>query len=340
MIPTDVTLLVPFLAGTPDMREAMATLLSPPPAGLTRLLQRADRLPSTGADTDPSRLFDLSGEAGPAALSHLADTGRAATGYCLRADPVVLTPGRRGLLLAPPVGPLDDTTREGLEQVLAPLFADAGMSFELLANGRAYVRLSRPPAVRFSRRPPVPGEDITPLMPDGDEARDWRRLLNECQTRLHRPAFAPSEPRQVANSLFLWGGGVLPRPGSDGNGPSTWSDDPILRGAARLTGCPERPLPGDAVDWMQRIDDEARPHPRHLIHLPGLEASARVREYEDWARTLADYDERWFAPLVAAVGEGRIGELTVLSDGAAWRLRRSNLRRWWRRRPLSERLWR
>ncbi len=332
MTPIDVTLIVPFLAGDPGMREAVDTLLSPPPEGLGRCLQKADRLSPATVTTDGQRLSGLTIESAPAALSYLADTGRKADGYCLRADPVTLTLGRRGLLMGAETGPLDRTTLETLEGALAPLFAETGMRFELLANGRGYLHLPSPPTVRFSHRAPVTGEDITPLMPVGDAARDWRRLLNECQTRLHRPAFETGGAPTAVNSLFFWGGGILPRSKDATAMTCTWSNDPVLRGAARLAGTPDRPLPRDAGDWLDRVGDVAT----HLLHLPGLEAPARVREYEDWARALADYEMRWFAPLVAAVEAGRVGRLSLLANEAGWSLRRSHLRRWWRRRRLTD----
>lgn len=334
MNPLDVTLIVPFLTVDHDMREAIDTLLSPPPEGLARCLRKADRLPRTSDATEIQTLFGLPDETAPAALSYLADTGRATEGFCLRADPVFLDLGRRGLLMGPPPGPIDSEVLETLDRLLAPIFEGTGMHLEILAEGRGYLhRPAPPPGVRFSHRPPVAGEDITPLMPEGDTARDWRRLLNECQTRLHRPAFATDANRQNINSLFLWGGGGLPVRRQATEGPCTWSDDPVLRGAARLTGVPERCLPRDADKWLDAIGGEAG---QHLLHLQGLERPARVREHEDWARTLAGLDERWIAPLVTAVGEGRITRLTLLTDGAGWTLRRPNLRRWWRRRRFVD----
>ncbi len=327
-----ITLHVPFLAGTTGDRRPLSALLTPAPPALELWLQRADHRPRrTDADT-VDHLFGLAGGAAAAPLSRYADAGTCPEGNWLRADPVVLNLGRRGLLMGPPVRSLEAGEIEDLERLLAPVFGDVGLHLELLANGRGYLRL--PPADRtaFSRRPPVAGEDIAPLMPVGDGARFWRRLLNECQTRLHRPAFAGHDAPRTVNSLFLWGGGPLPISERRARWDTVWTDDPVFTGAARLAGLSSHPLPDTAEDWIDGLADGDR----HLIHLPALEAPARVHAYEEWTGIVHRYEARWFAPLVESLWHKRCRSLELLTNGHGWRLERGHRRRFWRRRRLTE----
>jgi hypothetical protein len=157
-------------------------------------------------------------------------------------------------------------------------------------------------------------------MPPGDA------LLNEAQMLLHaHPVNQAREARgdlQV-NSLRLWGGGRAPRR-AHCRWQSVAADDPAVRGAARLAGARQRPLPGAAQDWLDRLPEDGR-------HLALLDAHQSA---------LADLEQRWFAPLLGALRAGRIGMVTLhVPDGAeevSFETIRGDLRRFWRRaKPIA-----
>ncbi len=55
---------------------------------------------------------------------------------------------------------------------------------------------------------------INSHLPRGDDALAWHRVMNEAQMIMHaHPVTAAREARGAppANSIWLWGGGTLPR---------------------------------------------------------------------------------------------------------------------------------
>ena len=138
-----------------------------------------------------------------------------------------------------------------------------------------------------------------------------------------QPANTPREARgePVVNSVWLWGGGALPEKAS-ARWQSVSADDPVALGLARLAQLRHRAPGAGAAEWLERAPEDGR----HLVVLD--------------ARREASLEERWFAPLLAALKSGRIGMVTVHAPeaGIAIETTRSDLRRFWRR-PRSLAAW-
>lgn len=153
-----------------------------------------------------------------------------------------------------------------------------------------------------------------------DDAPIGDPLLNEIQMLLHsQPINEAREARgePAINSLWFWGPGRAP-----GSARCRWqsvsADDPAVRGAARLAGARHRALPASAPEWLERLPEDGR-------HLALLDARQTA---------LADLEERWFAPLLAALRRGGIGMVTLhVPDDAgevSFETIRGDLRRFWR----------
>jgi hypothetical protein len=86
--------------------------------------------------------------------------------------------------------------------------------------------------------PPVEalGADVFANLPDGPEGRRWRALLNEAQIMLHNH---PRNAERIAagllpvNSLWFWGGGILPDQ-IKCSASAVISDDAELQALSRL----------------------------------------------------------------------------------------------------------
>lgn len=184
---------------------------------LLRVWAKADA--STQAEGDEAqlqRVFDILPRGLPvAALTRQFDLGDAQHLQWLRADPAhVRADMGAGRLLA--CGDLGLTTDEVDELLLPlkPLFGDAGSPISAGAPSRWYVSLPREAKLPVFAPPArALGDDIFPHLPEGDLGRRWRTLLSEAQIVLHnhplnaRRAVAGKLP---VNSLWFWGGGVLP----------------------------------------------------------------------------------------------------------------------------------
>ncbi|MBI5781789.1 MAG: hypothetical protein HZA65_09025 [Rhodocyclales bacterium] len=277
-------------------RETLAAVLGPAPAPLAELRRRGEEQ-----------------EAPPPA------------GFLLCADPVTLTLARDRIVVTEPgeagLSPEEAAAlAPALSAWLTQLAPDAILGFELVTPQRGYLRLAAPAeGVRFAPLDEASGRSLDALLPQGEEARRWRRLMNEIQVWLHaHPVNAERRRRgwPTVDSLWLWGN---ERPTANAVPPrrvlGARTLDALARGWARAAGhdlvlaerdpgqefdvalldaaetpCRRLDLPGWRAaiaalerDWLSRFEACL---PRLSLWLPGDKASLRL-ELTPWRRHLA-----------------------------------------------------
>lgn len=285
-------------------------------------LGRAESLPREGGGRQAQLLrhFELVPRRWPmAALSRQADAGDAAGSAWLRADPAWVRPDINGarLLACGPDLQLTPGDSAALLPALRPLFGDAGFPIDAPHPSRWYLRLPLesvlpafpPPAEAVGMELSAQLDDDTPV------ARRWRALLTEAQIVLHNHPWnaqrAASGLRPV-NSLWLWGGGVLPDHVGTGHG-TVASHEEELQALVAASGA-------RVVAPLQGFDSAAVPS---LVDLRTL-------------RDLRAFADDWLAPALTALGQGRLRTLVLdLEDGSRYRLARGQRWRFWRR-PRAE----
>ncbi len=194
----------------------LADLLSD--TDLAKALGRSDRLPdaASGETAQLHRYFSVLPVSWPiAAIQRQFDAGDAAMSHWLRADPCWL---RADLTTAHLAGwgnlALTDEEADALLKPLKPIFGDAGFPISRTVADRWYLQLpinSQLPIFTSPSR--AFGDDVLTHMPQGNEARRWRSLLNEAQVVLHNHplnAKRVAEGKPPVNSVWFWGGGKLP----------------------------------------------------------------------------------------------------------------------------------
>jgi len=214
---------------------------------------------------------------------------------------------------------LDASQCEALLRPLRPLFGDAGMLIDAPSPSRWYLRLA--PGAQlpsFAGPDEALGADLFEHLPGSTDAssadgRRWRALLSEAQVVLHNHplnATRAAAGLPTVNSLWFWGAGRLPdhvRSAYD----QVASDDDALLAFAALAGVEVAPLP---------------------TSYPGGDGAAvfDLRRARDLSRLQAD----WLDPLLDALGQGRVVQVSLdFADGVAYRLARAHRWRFWRR-PL------
>jgi len=185
---------------------------------MARRLGRADR-PEPGAAGEREQLlrhFQLLPRGWPmAAITRQHEAGDAAVHAWLRADPVFIRPDAGGArLMAWGNLGLTAAEAEAFLKPLKPLFGDTGFPISATSPEHWYLMLPRESKLPVFT-PPADGlgADLFDHLPEGPEGRRWRALLNEAQILLHNH---PRNAERLAagllpvNSLWFWGGGVLP----------------------------------------------------------------------------------------------------------------------------------
>ncbi|TDR37392.1 hypothetical protein DFR29_12555 [Tahibacter aquaticus] len=206
-----LTLLLP-----PRPRLAADAALASGP--IARWLSRGDAGPTAavGREIAIRELFQFAGTSVPvAALTREADCGDAAGSTWLRADPahVRADMATARLLACGDLG-LSSADCQELLRPLKPLFGDSGFPIDAPQPSRWYLRApagAKLPAFVPPER--ALGDDLRLHLPEGNDGKRWRSLLNEAQIVLHNH---PLNQQRVArgqlpvNSLWFWGAGSLP----------------------------------------------------------------------------------------------------------------------------------
>ena len=227
-----------------------------------------------------------------ASLSWLGEGGNPGKAYWLCADPVHLILQRDHFTLSEPV-PLD-IARPDAELLVASLnqhFVAEGLQFHIGSSGRWYLQLETPPAVMTSLPDAAIGRDTSAYMPQGMEAAQWNRLLNEMQMLLfdHLVNQAREARGEVAmNSIWLSGGGILPTE-QLGNNKMVYADIPLAKGLAKVANLACLPVPDNLAAILDKSQGEA------VLVLDNAE----------------DAESKWFAPLLQALRSRQISHLSI-----------------------------
>lgn len=333
--PCRLLLIAPGLLGPVTDVEAVGALLpSVPP--LERLLSRADVLDDVNRDY-PAAVFAAFAHGGRdlpvAAVSRLGedDGGSARVGeyYWLRIDPVHLRiDTHNARLFGNHVLELEVGEADALIERLHAHFADDGLQLDAPAPGRWYAAVTETFELHAEDPQRVAGRNIEPFLPSGADAGRWRRWMNEAQMLLHD---APENQRREAegrlpvNSFWPWGGGRLPVDPFETVPAAAWSDDPLVRGLARLAEVPAHPLPAGAADWTPVEGDNLLVDGRivePLVH----------GDIEGWLAEVERFANDWAGSLYERVATGELDEIVLAVDGSRrFRLQTRHRRRWWRR---------
>ena len=269
----------------------------------------------------------------------LADGGAPGKHHWLRADPVHLRlEGNRLVLADSGMFALSRQEAGRLADSLNAHFSADGLVFFPLRPDRWYLRVERAPALQTTALPEAAGRSIDALLPRGADAPLWRARLNDIQMLLH--GHAVNEQREAAgqlpvNSVWLWGGGDLP---DALRAPfnAVWSGDAFAAGLAQAAQVAAHALPDSAADLLRASANKGV----NLILLDRLRSAAHYGDAQGWREALTRLERDWFAPLLQALRQERIGMLSLHAPGPEGALSvettRGDLRRFWRRvRPLA-----
>jgi len=256
--------------------------------------------------------------------------------FWLRADPVQLRPDRSRLVLAAAIHDLNIKESTALVAALNQHFAPDGIVFHAAAPQSWYLRAERAPRIATTPLAQAIGRDIDRHLPRGEDALAWHRIINEAQMTLHEhPVNAAREARGLlaVNSVWPWGGGVLP---SHITAPyaAVWSDAPLALALAAAT-C--HPLPPNAGAWFVKHSGGAT----QLLTFSALENAAQSGDLDAWQTELIKLDRDWITPLLAALRKRDIAGIKLVMPGTGQsietELMPSHRWRWWqRRRPLTD----
>ncbi|UPG84585.1 phosphoglycerate mutase [Luteibacter aegosomatis] len=221
-----------------------------------------------------------------AALIRQAVAGDAGDVLWVCADPAWVQPELNGARLLG-CGNLavsaDDAT--AMVSALRDTFDEQGMS--LLVGDPQHWQLRVPgnlPVPAFPDPEEALGADLFEQLPQGEEGRRWRALLNEAQVVLHHLPQNAERMRDglpPVNSVWLWGAGAMPEWVECGQG-RIYSDDLLVWALGQKAGVDVQPRPvarGVPTDGVGAADV-----PFTLLDLQDVQPTAFDRDWWPWLR--------------------------------------------------------
>lgn len=233
---------------------------------LRAMLRKADPLEvgARGYLAGLAARFAVDGELPAAALTRELMAGDAGDARWLCADPAWVQPDLNGArLLACGQMQLSIDEAQSLAEPLQPVFADEGMALEVTSPDRWHVRVPHDmPMPDFAAPEQALGEDLYEHLPQGEAGRRWRVIQTDVQVLLHQhPINAERRTRGMPpiNSLWLWGGGVLPQT-LHASLAGVIGDDVLLQALATRAGVTVASRSASAVDtaapgWLVDLQD-------------------------------------------------------------------------------------
>lgn len=259
------------------------------------------------------------------ALGRYAQTGEKPEGIWLCAAPVHLFADQsRVYLNTIDEAALSENEASQLIAELNKVYRDDGWEFVQHSSTRWYLRIPDEPGIRTTPLREVDGKTIHDKLPQGEDALQWHRVLNEMQMLLHSSVVnqARLERGEIAvNGVWLWGSGILPESGSATQWQTLFADEIMTQGLALCHEISSGELPVTAVQCVS----EMREGENIVVMMPFIE--------KDTGNTLQRLEDDWFAPLLAALKGDIIKKLVILfADGRQWKVCHRNLWFFWRRR--------
>lgn len=259
------------------------------------------------------------------AFSRYAQTGEKPDGVWLCAAPVHLFADQSRVYL----NAIDEMvlSEEEAAEFIAELnkvYAEDGWEFVQHTSTRWYLCIPGDAKIRTTPLHEVDGKSIHDKLPQGDDALQWHRAMNEMQMLFHSSSVnqARQERGEVAvNGVWLWGSGEFPGATNTCQWHGVYTSELLATGLALFNGDTVACLPPSAEQCLQQTDNG-----EYLIVFPPLPMT-------DKTELLSRLERDWFAPLLTAMQNGAVESVTILSaDGRQWNVSRRNLRYFWRRR--------
>lgn len=308
-----------FIPGIIDSKADWAKWMP----SLSRLMRKADAVDDKRIiDSKLNEFFGVEGShLFPfAALAAFAVGLPSETPYWMHADPVLLQAGPQGVFLKALYTNLEIDVSSAIEVGLQDLYSPYQMRF-FLRGRQGYINLPSFPDISTNALRDVIGRNIHQRLPSGPDAPFWNRLLTECQMLLKAKA---DKYQQQTNSLWFWGQGTLPKRVSC-SFERLVSDEPFVKGLADLSHARYASVE-DWFDLSQKLEAST------FILTFSFNDLLQQGKYEDWTNQTAHWEKHCFEPLLKALQQGDVEQLTIdIGQTSLFQIKQRHLYYFWRR---------
>lgn len=255
----------------------------------------------------------------------------AAEGHWFMVHPVHIQMARTHLSMADPrqLALADDDAR-ALFDTARPYFEEPGKELRYGDATTWFLRADDWAGLQTASPDNASGMNLSDWMPAGAHALALRKLQNEIQMLWHEhPVNLARQTRGLApvNSFWLWGG-------ADASAVAPATALAVIDAGHGL-GALGQPALRDAALATLLEQGGARPA---ALHAQLIEA-AIAADWGRWLQQMQQLEQDWFAPLLAALKDGRLASVTLLlsdrGQSASFTSTRNAQRKFWRKPTLS-----
>lgn len=251
----------------------------------------------------------------------------------VHADPVHLKADRDTATLIPPQAlGLNDECADELIDALNTFVESDGLEF--YRQSAESWSMSGMPTEALQAYPTsfLAYRKASAFLPEGNEAKDWQRLMSEIQMLFHTHPINQEREQNgqlTVNSLWFWGGANLPDSAVQTGRQSVYSDEPYANALCDHLRAECNPLAafnGQGGSWSS---NDGVPHNVIIIDTSMIESISNPDE-QAFEKLTNKIDEHYLRPLGELVARGRLSEAQFLTeDGFAGICSGSSA--WWRR---------
>lgn len=310
---TQISLVLPFALPPPQLAPDLVRALKAP--ALASLLTRTSSYKFVQSDDDARALPHetwLAAALGTGSGDRLPLAAHAMRGYGLEpgdgtwfiVHPAHIEIARSHMLMSDMRGlALDEGHSRALFEAAKPYFEDAGKPLLYGDASTWFMRADAWAAFDTATPDAAAGMNLNDWLPRADNAIEYRKLQNEVQMLWYQhPANAEREATGLApiNAFWPWA--------------AARSSDVVQAGAPPLAT-------SDAPGWLSSLAqrrgatlgqllDAPAPHSIHVSD--GLTRAAIASDWAGWLAHMQQLEDTLFAPALAAMRAGRIGQLRLV----------------------------
>lgn len=338
-----ITLALPFALPPPELAPDLQRALKTP--ALAALLSRTSYqtlvTAEDGARVLPheawlARALGLGSgsDSAPLATAVMRGHGQApADGHWFIVQPIHVQMARTHLTLADPRRlRLADADSRTLFELARPYFEESGKQLVYGDSDTWFMRADDWSELQTASPDTVTSMNLSDWIPEGPNAIAFRKLQNEIQMLWHEHPV--NEARQArgltpVNSFWAWAGARAPAPSS--RATLATADTPAWLSVLASSSLREATL----AQLLTHSGDKGE----RIAVLGDLIESGSAGEWSDWLMRMQRLEQDWFAPLLAALQDGRVAQVRLVlshrSKLAEFTSTKNAQRKFWRKHTLN-----
>ena len=256
-----------------------------------------------------------------------------ADGHWFIVQPIHVQMARTHLTLADPRRlRLDDADSRTLFELARPYFEESGKQLVYGDADTWFMRADDWAGLQTASPDTVTSMNLSDWIPEGPNAIAFRKLQNEIQMLWHEHPV--NEARQArgltpVNSFWAWAGASAPAAAT--RATLATADTPAWLSALASTSLREATL----AQLLAHAGDKGQ----RIAVLGDLIESGSAGEWSDWLMRMQRLEQDWFAPLLAALHDGRVAQLRLVlshrSKLAEFTSTKNAQRKFWRKHTLN-----